>query len=782
MFSGATGLASVIPMSIQKAMAIEADPGTTFYDAEHVVFLMQENRSFDHMFGKMRGVRGFNDPRAAILPNKNKVWLQQDASGNTFAPFHVDINKTKITWQGGLPHSWNDQVAARNMGKYDKWVPVKSLMTLGYYDRTDIPFYYALADAFTICDHSFCSSLTGTTPNRLFFWTGTIRPEQNGKAIAAVDNSQAESHTNTFVDWDTFPELLEEHGVDWKVYQNELWTVNLQDKRVGDWVDNYGDNALEYVKRYNVKLSAYFRKNGDKTSKKEILSAEQVQQKYNKLSQKEKNLIDKAFATNIAIKGDYLELEPFTYTNDQGVKETVEIPKNDIFHQFREDVDKGKLPTVSWLVAPQRFSDHTSSPLYGTWYVSEAIDILTKNPEIWKKTIFVLTYDENDGYFDHLPPFVAPNPKDTDTGKVSEKMDIDVEWEAKKGSPIGLGYRVPMLIASPWSKGGYVNSQVFDHTSSQQFLERFLSKKTGKKIRSHQISDWRRAVCGDLTSAFRPYNGEKIAHPESLKKEEVVTSIQNAKNKPKQVTPDALTKEEIAAINLNASFSPQSPAVMPVQEKGTRKACALPYQLFAEASLNEQRTAITLNFASGKTGFGQVLEPVGAAFNVTSLSLYAETEGKNWDYAVNGGGQVSHQLDLNKFSDHSYNLAVRAPNGFYRHFKGGKNDPALQVSCLYEKSGLLKEKLSGNITVLLENKGEEALNIIINGGVYGPDDSRKIQLKGRSKESITINLEKNSGWYDFTVLTDEPGYSRQYAGHTETGEESISDPYMAGIL
>lgn len=781
MFSGAAGLANVIPMSIQKAMAIEADPGTTFYDAEHVVFLMQENRSFDHMFGKLSGVRGFNDPRAAILPNRDKVWLQQDASGNTFAPFHIDINKTKITWQGGLPHSWNDQVAARNKGKYDKWVPVKTLMTLGHYERTDIPFYYALADAFTICDHSFCSSLTGTTPNRLFFWSGTIRPEQNGKAIAAVNNSQAESHSDTFVDWDTFPELLEDNAISWKVYQNELWTVNLQDKRVGDWVDNYGDNALEYVKRYNVKLSAYFRKHGDQTNKKEILTPEQVTAKYNKLSQKERNLIDKAFATNINMPGDYLELEPFTYTDDQGKKETVDIPKNDIFHQFRADVDQGKLPAVSWLVAPQRFSDHTSSPLYGTWYVSEAIDILTKNPEIWKKTIFVLTYDENDGYFDHIPPFVAPNPNDPETGKVSSKMNIDVEWEAKTGSPLGLGYRVPMLIASPWSKGGYVNSQVFDHTSSQQFLEKFLSKKIGKKIKNNNISDWRRAVCGDLTSVFRPYNGEKIVNPKALQKNEVVTSIQNAKNKPAQVTPDALTAAEIAAINANAPFSAASPAAMPVQEKGTRKACALPYQLFAEANLNADKTAVELKFESGKTGFGQLLEPVGSAFNVTSLNPYAEIAGKNWDYAVNAGDQVTHQLELNKFKTENYNLLVRGPNGFFRHFKGSKNDPELKVNCVYEKSGLLKEKLSGNVSIVLENKGNTVLILEIKPGVYA-GNSQKVQLKPKSKEQVILNLEKHSGWYDFTILTEDEAYTRQYAGHVETGEESISDPYMAGIL
>jgi phospholipase C len=177
LLSGAATLPNVIPMSIQKALAIDADPNSTFYDAEHVVILMQENRSFDHMFGTLKGVRGFNDPRPFTLPDQDPVWLQKDAAGNAYAPFHIDINNTRITWQGGLPHSWTDQLAARNGGRYDQWLPVKSLMCLGHYDRLDIPFYYAMADAFTICDHNFCSSLTGTTPNRLFMWTGNIRAE-----------------------------------------------------------------------------------------------------------------------------------------------------------------------------------------------------------------------------------------------------------------------------------------------------------------------------------------------------------------------------------------------------------------------------------------------------------------------------------------------------------------------------------------------------------------------------------------------------------------------------
>ncbi len=772
LLTGAFALPNVIPMSIQRAMAISADPGSTFYDAEHVVFLMQENRSFDHMFGTMRGVRGFNDPRAKTLPNQNKVWLQNDEKGNTYAPFHVDINKTKITWQGGLPHSWSDQVAARNKGKYDKWVPVKSLMTLGYYKREDIPFYYAMADAFTVCDHNFCSSLTGTTPNRLFFWTGTIRPEQHANSVPVVNNSQAESHDNVFVDWQTFPEILEDNGVSWKVYQNELWTSNLPEGEVDDWLGNYGDNPLEYVKRHRVKLSAYFRKNGDQTSH-PALSADEVLSKYNQLSQREKNLIDKAFSTNIS-NADYLKLAPFTFTNDQGKQETLSIPKEDIFESFREDVDNGKLPTVSWLVAPQRFSDHTSSPLYGTWYVSEAIDILTKNPEVWKKTIFILTYDENDGYFDHLPPFVAPKPEDASTGKVSEGLTAWADYEYKKDSPIGLGYRVPMLVASPWSKGGYVNSQVFDHTSSIMFLENFLSKKTGKQIKSEVISPWRRAICGDLTSVFRPIANEGYSIPERLKKDNVIVGIQNAKSKPAQVMPKPLTGDEINKINTHLPFDPNTSSFAAQQEKGTRLACALPYQLEVNGGLNSAKNTLKLNFSAQTSG-------LGAAFNVYTKSKYKNEAGKTWAFAVKAGDRLDADWTISDFANGIYSLCVNGPNGFYRAFKGTMNDASLNISCTYEQSGMLK-RVTGNLQLIIDNQEDKLVEILIKEDSYKANN-KLIKLSPRSQKIITLNLQKSKGWYDFKVsvngITD---FEQHFAGHVETGEDSISDPLMGGML
>src|SRR5689334_5909031 len=125
MLAGGAGLLNALPASLAKALAINPAPGSTFLDAEHIVLLMQENRSFDHTYGTLQGVRGFNDPRAITIPGRNLVWLQQNKAGTTYAPFRFDIRRTKITWMDSLPHSWANQVDARNNGKYNGWLESK---------------------------------------------------------------------------------------------------------------------------------------------------------------------------------------------------------------------------------------------------------------------------------------------------------------------------------------------------------------------------------------------------------------------------------------------------------------------------------------------------------------------------------------------------------------------------------------------------------------------------------------------------------------------------------
>src|ERR1700761_622607 len=553
LLSGGVAMANMLPPVIEKALAINPEMGSTFYDAEHIVFLMQENRSFDHQLGNLQGVRGYNDPRAINLPNKNKVWLQSNKDGDTYGPFHLDVKDTKIAWMGSLPHGFSDQTDAMNNGKYDRRLDVKKArnknyadipLTMGYCDRSDFPFYYSLADAFTVCDQNFCSSITGTHSNRYYWMTGTVRESNKPEAIAHLWNISNYEYPE--LTWTTFPERLEAEGVSWKVYQNELTMGYGLKTEESAWLSNFGTNVLEYFNQYNVRLHpggianlqtkrenimqqiadlekqpAEGRTATRLAAAKKVLAnimagqAKYTNENSDSLPKHEQALNNKAFVTNIS-DPEYHELSQLKY-DDKGTERELNVPKGDVFHQFRQDVTNGTLPTVSWLMPPAHFSDHPGEPWFGPWYVSEAMEILLDNPEVWKKTIFIVTYDENDGYFDHVPPYIIPNPYKENTGKVSAGIDPKLDFVTKeqqtnpsatdtniREAAIGLGYRVPMIIASPWTRGGYVCSEVFDHTSSLQFLETFIQKKYGKDVKEENITQWRRTICGDLTSAFRP--------------------------------------------------------------------------------------------------------------------------------------------------------------------------------------------------------------------------------------------------------------------------------------
>lgn len=753
LLSGLGGLASVLPPSIERAFAINPAPGTTFLDAEHVVILMQENRSFDHCYGSLSGVRGFNDPRAFIMPDKKPVWFQTNQKGQTYAPFRLNIKETNATWMGSLPHGWTDQVDARNNGRNDKWLTAKPSghkdykempLTLGFYSREDIPFYYSLADAFTVCDQNFCSSLTGTTPNRLHLWTGKVR--EDAKSQARIRNSETDYGAEA--KWTTFPERLEDNGVSWKVYQNELSVgVGLTNEQ-DDWLGNFTDNPLEWFSQYNVRFHPAHVKSNPEDQK--IYTTE----KWNKLSDREKSIHKKAFTTNINDPEGYHELVTVSY-DDNGTKREMKVPKGDVLFQFRKDVNEGTLPTVSWLVAPSTFSDHPGSPWYGAWYLSESIDILTKNPEVWKKTIFILCYDENDGYFDHVPPFVPPD----NTPDEYQSLEMDLKRrpaEEARGSAIGLGYRVPLVVASPWSRGGAVNSQVYDHTSIIMFLEKFIGHKTGKKIMESNISSWRRSICGDLTSVFKPYNGETMKMPEPLKKDQFYESIHKAQFKKVPLMPDPLTAEEVKAVVAGKSI-----AKMPKQEKGTRPSNALPYELFVSGLRGEGGDTFKFSLEARKNIFKE--QAAGAPFHIYAY-------GKDFhvrSYAVAPGQPVRDSWPMNIFENGNYHFRVDGPNGFMREYKGNIKD---MVSMTVELETDKKGNATGNLKVTAiagKYNGSE-----ITDNAYGQPKLSK----GGSAPAIVVDLSRSMGWYDFTVRVPGLNCELRAAGRVETGTDSITDP------
>jgi phospholipase C len=401
--------AEFLPPNVRRAMAAAPARGNgRISDIKHVVILMQENRSFDHYFGTMPGVRGFSDPGALTLSTGKSVFHQPDPQNpdGYLLPFHLDTRRTSSQAIPSTSHAFKVQHAAWNNGKMDNWVPAHRAAdgangpyTMGYYNREDIPFHHALAESFTICDRYHCSVLGPTWPNRLYLMSATIDPE--GKAGGPIiSNADV-----TPYGWTSYPEALTKAGVDWKVYQE---------------VDNYGCNVLEYFKSFQD-----------------------------------------------APSGSPL------YQN--GLRSYSE-------GQFEYDAAHDRLPTVSWLIPTSYQSEHPDyTPAAGADFIASKIEAIAANRDVWEKTVFILNYDENDGLFDHVPP---PTPA---AGTTDEFVG---------GLPIGGGFRVPCIIVSPWTQGGWISSEPFDHTSTLRFLERL----TGVGIPN--LSDWRRSAFGDMTSAF----------------------------------------------------------------------------------------------------------------------------------------------------------------------------------------------------------------------------------------------------------------------------------------
>ncbi|MBL3550384.1 phosphocholine-specific phospholipase C [Chryseobacterium sp. KMC2] len=764
------GTSSVLHPSILKALAIEPAALSTFYDAEHVVILMQENRSFDHAFGALKGVRGFLDQRAFVKQDGQSVFFQKDNNGKYAAPARLDLKNTKSTWMSSLPHSWSDQQKALNKRKYDQWLQFKASgnkdyknipLTLGYYNREDLPFYYQLADAFTIFDQYFCSSLTGTTPNRLFHWSGSLREQQNGKVKANVYNDNIDYDKARQAKWKSFPEILEEQNVSWRIYQNEISLPKGMSGEQEAWLSNFTDNPIEWFSNFNVKFSkgyfqnipniiSYLKKEIEKNPDQKIrleaiiteLQEDQVKyhpDNYSKLSQKEKNLHEKAF-TNNSNDPDFWNLEIGKDENG----ERLVVPKSDVLFQFRKDVEEKKLPLVSWLVAPEHFSDHPGSPWYGAWYISEVLNILTKDPETWKKTIFIINYDENDGYFDHVLPFAPPvnpsQPVDMNGKEGVEYVDKSQEYMSKLSlqdherieGTVGLGYRVPMIIASPWTKGGFVNSEVSDHTSVLQFLENFIKKKFKKDVHVDNISDWRRAVCGDLTSAFNSPN-VKAPQMDYLNQKDFAKTINAAKNKP---VPDLKWYSEN---ELNGNL-------LEIQERGLKPSNPLPYHFH-------------VNLEGGKIRMSNLKD------NGVPLLLYDRTQFNSTDYhfsyALYAKQELSHPVRAA-----IYDYEVFGPNGFFRKFKGNSN-PEIEVM-------LINHTPKNQVELIFRNNQKRNISIHLED-LY--EKNKKTISLHQPEEKILIDLSKNKGWYDLKVTMED--YSWHFAGRTETGKISVSDPHWA---
>ena len=463
-------------------------------DIEHVVILMQENRSFDHYYGTMHGVKGFADPDIMIQPTGLSVLYQtdptavQDSSVYPYVlPWHFDTTATSAQSFGGLSHAWGVEHPSWNNGLMDGFVASHRVGddatsgtnnapgTMAYFKRSDIPYQYALADAFTICDGYHASVLGPTSPNRIMLMSGTVDPE-GVMGGPCLDNSQVDGQLK----WESYPELLQKAGIDWYLYQE---------------TDNFTDNMLTFFEGFNA----------DKTSD---------------LYRRGNTFID----------------------TPKGID-----PGPTLAAKLKEDVLAGKLPQVSYIVGGYVTSEHPAArPADGAKFISQVIDALTADPAVWAKTVLFINFDENDGFFDHVLPPTAP--AGTPGEYVTQQVALaNVGATDSFDGPVGLSFRVPMTIVSPWTRGGYVCSDTFDHTSVIMFLE----KRFG--VHCPNISDWRRSTVGDLTSAFNFAGGADLSAFPTL--------------------PDAEALSAAAAqqASLPAAVAPATPTLPVVEPGGPRR-------------------------------------------------------------------------------------------------------------------------------------------------------------------------------------------------------------------
>jgi phospholipase C len=684
-FLAAAAASATLPAAIARAAAIDAHVRTgTIRDVEHVVVFMQENRSFDHYFGTMAGVRGFADRFPIPLAGGRTVWTQankpQAGHPAEVAPFRLNTRQTFAHMRvQGTPHNWTDAQDAWDQGRMGHWPAAKGEHAMGYYAAEDIPFQFALADAFTLCDAYHCSIQTGTNTNRLFLWSGTNDPAGLGGGPSLTNSHDSFPEQGGAKDgyrWTTYVERLRDAGVSWRIYQ--------------DMADNFTDNPLVGFQAFRDAHAGV--PGSDPSLARDGLS---------------------------------------TYRLDR----------------LKADVQAGTLPQVSYIVAPAKDSEHPvpSSPAQGANFTARVLEALTADPKVWSRTVLLVMFDENDGFFDHMPP-PAPPSRDA-AGALLGASSVDLAGEHHlaraateayidradlMGRPYGLGPRAPMYVISPWSRGGWVNSQVFDHTS----VIRFLEARFG--VAEPNISPWRRAVCGDLTSAFDFRRPNREAPLPQL---------------------PATAQAAARAAALPTTTRPPTPAAPPplAQAAGLRRSRALPYALEVAAVVGADGARLTF----------QNRGTAGAVFHVYDRNDLAAVPRR---YTVGPGAQLDGTWPLHE-AERRYDLWVLGPNGFHRHFAGAAAaEPEIAVA---------QDARAGRLVLRLINPGSAPASLAVASAYAEP--VWRTELAHGASATRAWPTSKTGGWYDLTITSQaHPRWLRRLAGRLETGRDSLSDPAMGG--
>jgi phospholipase C len=449
--AGAGALAGFLPEGVLRAAAASAGTASRGFDltqVKHLVFLMQENRSFDHYFGTFPGVAGFSDPRAIRLPDGRSVFQQPDPSNpdGYLEPFHMSTLTTGAAAIPDLSHDWRIQHASWNGGKMDSWLrahiaadgPAHGPYTMGYHTQEDIPFHWALAQAFTLLDQYHCSVMGPTDPNRAIWQNGTNDPQGMGGGPIL------ETVTPPSLTFQSGAETMFNAGVTLKCY-----------------LGGGGPNTWPWFANF-----------------------------------KSTTALPLALRNAVLARGTLFgDGTPGGIGNPDNP-----TPESVTNMAFEEDCANGVLPDVSFLGTLA--SEHPSGlPAAGAAFLAQIVNALAANQDLFNSTVLVIQYDENDGFFDHVPPPVP------DKDQFPEEFVTKASAAGTPGGdlPVGAGFRVPSFVISPWSVGGNIFSGVSDHSSCLRLIES-VAVAGGLSGRGPVvfpfISRWRRQTFGDLTGAL----------------------------------------------------------------------------------------------------------------------------------------------------------------------------------------------------------------------------------------------------------------------------------------
>ncbi len=636
-------LATPVAQALQSAMEIAPVGRGTLSDIQHVVILTQENRSFDHYFGTLSGVRGFADPVAQRQVDGHDVFHQASSRhpDGAILPFHLDTHRSSGFCAQAPAMNYPVDLAIWNEGRMDAWNTARDPgLGMAHLTRSDIPFYFALAEAFTVCDQYYCSTLTQTNPNRLHLFSGGCGSSSGGPAVMNNDVPA------TGFEWGTLADQLDAAGVSWRVYQER---------------NNFDDNAFAWFRAFR-------------------------------------------------------EAPVGSERHRRGL-----APVEELVSAFAADVAADRLPAVSFIVAPDYLSEHASyRPGDGEDLSARLLLALFSRPEVYARTLFILNYDEQGGWFDHLAPPMPP------ASPAEGLSTVPVTGEIVDGRPIGLGFRVPCLLVSPWTRGGWVSSEVCDHTSVIRLLERRF------EFRCPNITPWRRSICGDLLAAF-DFGTPEVSRP---------------------ALPATMPFDAARDAACRALPEPQVPRIqaMPAVEPGLRRSRALPYR------------------------FGVQARPIGAALQlrydndgprgvVCTVQDHLRPTTAPRRHSLGGSSHLVEEVAITGGVD----LEVGAVNGFRRRFvqrAGAVGFGVVETADRVEGRLRLGLRSLLPITVTIVDRLRAA-----------PLSELRIGLDGET--TLELDLVEHGFWYDLVIASADGACRWEAGGRLECGIDSWSDPRRA---